>query len=134
SKAAVTTGAVPRLTLAAGGWAGARAPEHYARTRGCTWGGGMSEAARKDRRRAWAGRRRQGALAAVVVVGLTLGLTLLPAAPGAAVVLGAPTAGIIPFTAAGAAPAAIQGSVDAFRAALGGANNGVGGTFPNGRR
>src|SRR5207247_11205582 len=56
------------------------------------------------------------------------------ASAGAAVVHGGPTAGISPFSAAGAAPGAIQASVDAFRAALGGASNGVGGTFPNGRR
>src|SRR5579884_801410 len=34
----------------------------------------------------------------------------------------------------GANPAAIQGAVDAFRADLGGANNGVGGSFSSGRR
>ncbi len=37
------------------------------------------------------------------------------------------------FTASGANAAAIQASVDSFRAALG-ANNGVGGSFPGGRR
>jgi FG-GAP-like repeat len=37
-------------------------------------------------------------------------------------------------TAAGANPAAIQSAVDTFRADLGGANNGVGGSFTNGRR
>ena len=36
--------------------------------------------------------------------------------------------------AAGANPAAIQAAVDQFRADLGGANNGVGGSFPTGRR
>jgi hypothetical protein len=36
--------------------------------------------------------------------------------------------------AAGATPADIQSAVDAFRADLGGANNGVDGTFPTGRR
>ena len=34
----------------------------------------------------------------------------------------------------GATPAALQAIVDTFRADLGGANNGVGGTFPGGRR
>jgi uncharacterized protein (TIGR03118 family) len=38
------------------------------------------------------------------------------------------------FSAAGANAASIQNQVDAFRAALGGANNGVGGAFSNGRR
>lgn len=38
------------------------------------------------------------------------------------------------FTASGANASDIQASVDAFRAALGGANNGVGGSFANGRR
>lgn len=38
------------------------------------------------------------------------------------------------FSASGANAAAIQGTVDAFRAALGGANNGVGGSFETGRR
>ena len=37
-------------------------------------------------------------------------------------------------TAAGANAAAIQAAVEAFRADLGGANNGVGGSFPTGRR
>jgi hypothetical protein len=37
-------------------------------------------------------------------------------------------------SATGADEAAIQGAVDAFRQDLGGSNNGVGGTFPNGRR
>ena len=38
------------------------------------------------------------------------------------------------FSAAGPNAASIQSQVDAFRAALGGANNGVGGAFSNGRR
>ena len=38
------------------------------------------------------------------------------------------------FTASGALASDIQASVDAFRAALGGANNGVGGSFATGRR
>lgn len=38
------------------------------------------------------------------------------------------------FSAAGSAAADIQASVDAFRAGLGGANNGVGGSFATGRR
>jgi hypothetical protein len=40
----------------------------------------------------------------------------------------------VAFSAAGRTPADIQASVDAFRNFLGGKNNGVGGTFPNGRR
>ncbi|MBL9164827.1 MAG: PEP-CTERM sorting domain-containing protein [Planctomycetaceae bacterium] len=42
-------------------------------------------------------------------------------------------ANAIVFSASGASPAAIQATVDSFRAALG-ANNGVGGSFPDGRR
>jgi hypothetical protein len=42
-------------------------------------------------------------------------------------------AAIIQFSASGANAAAIQTTVDAYRAALG-ANNGVGGSFPSGRR
>jgi PEP-CTERM motif len=42
-------------------------------------------------------------------------------------------AAIVQFTATGANAAAIQATVDAYRTALG-ANNGVGGTFPTGRR
>lgn len=38
------------------------------------------------------------------------------------------------FSANGANPAAIQATVDSFRTALGGANNGVGGSFATGRR
>ncbi len=38
------------------------------------------------------------------------------------------------FSVAGVNGPTIQGAVDAFRASLGGANNGVGGTFPTGRR
>lgn len=48
----------------------------------------------------------------------------------AAVGLGAP----VVRTASGANPAAIQATVDQFRADLGGANNGVGGHFTSGRR
>lgn len=40
----------------------------------------------------------------------------------------------VPRTAAGANAASIQSTVDQFRADLGGANNGVGGSFINGRR
>ena len=50
-------------------------------------------------------------------------LSFLSAAPAHALV----------FSASGAAPADIQATVDAFRAALG-ANNGSGGSFPTGRR
>jgi hypothetical protein len=46
---------------------------------------------------------------------------------------GAPLGAAVIFSATGANPAAIQGTVDAYRAALG-QNNGVGNTFPNGRR
>jgi hypothetical protein len=59
---------------------------------------------------------------------LTIGLAaLVLAAP--TVALGDPTV----FAASGQAPADIQGAVDDFRAALG-TNNGVGGSFPGGRR
>ncbi|MDQ2870607.1 MAG: hypothetical protein M3S32_07690, partial [Acidobacteriota bacterium] len=44
------------------------------------------------------------------------------------------TAAAITRSAAGASPASIQAAVDQFRADFGGANNGVGGTFPGGRR
>ena len=43
------------------------------------------------------------------------------------------TAAALQFVAAGGDPAAIQGTVDAFRAALG-ANNGIGNSFASGRR
>jgi len=43
------------------------------------------------------------------------------------------SAAAVEFAAAGFDPSAIQSSVDGFRAALG-ANNGIGGTFPDGRR
>ena len=45
----------------------------------------------------------------------------------------AANAAIMTFTASGSNAAAIQATVDAYRAALG-ANNGVGGSFPGGRR
>jgi hypothetical protein len=44
------------------------------------------------------------------------------------------SASAVIFVGAGANPAAIQSSVDQFRAALGGVNNGVGGSFTTGRR
>ncbi|MCA1685782.1 MAG: hypothetical protein LC745_07295 [Planctomycetia bacterium] len=44
------------------------------------------------------------------------------------------TAAAITRSATGTSPGSIQAAVDQFRADLGGANNGVGGTFPNGRR
>ncbi len=50
------------------------------------------------------------------------------AAPCAVLALPVVTSG------SGVDAAALQPTVDAFRTALGGANNGVGGTFPNGRR
>jgi hypothetical protein len=40
----------------------------------------------------------------------------------------------VAFSAAGKTPSDIRAAVDAFRQFLGGANNGVGGTFPGGRR
>lgn len=53
---------------------------------------------------------------------------------GIALLLGSGArAQVTPFTAAGAAAAAIQTTVDDFRTALG-TNNGSGGTFPGGRR
>lgn len=54
----------------------------------------------------------------------------------AALILSLPTISVaapVVFEASGASPADIQTSVDAFRAFLG-VNNGVGGTFPDGRR
>src|SRR5207245_2200820 len=42
--------------------------------------------------------------------------------------------GAVVRSATGAAPASIQAAVDQFRTDLGGANNGVGGTFATGRR
>jgi len=50
------------------------------------------------------------------------------------VFLGSLRAAPVIVVAAGANPAAIQPSVDAFRALLGGSNNGVGGSFTSGRR
>ena len=50
-----------------------------------------------------------------------------------AITLGAFAAPVI-RSASGANPAAIQAAVDQFRADLGGANNGVGGSFTTGRR
>ena len=58
---------------------------------------------------------------AIVIGSLLLGATTAAAEP-------------IVFTASGANAAAIQATVDAFRASLGGANNGVGGSFETGRR
>ena len=55
-------------------------------------------------------------------------LMLALAAPCAALAAPIVTSG------SGVDAAALQATVDAFRAALGGANNGVGGTFPTGRR
>jgi hypothetical protein len=48
-------------------------------------------------------------------------------------VLSAPSGAAV-FTATGATPADIQAAINNFRTALGGANNGVGGSFPTGRR
>ncbi|HEY3065939.1 MAG TPA: PEP-CTERM sorting domain-containing protein [Methylomirabilota bacterium] len=56
---------------------------------------------------------------------IVLGVALVPIAVEAAVV---------PFSASGADAAAIQATVDTFRGAIGGANNGVGGSFTTGRR
>jgi hypothetical protein len=47
---------------------------------------------------------------------------------------GAAQAGLVVRQAHGANGAAIQGAVDQFRVDLGGSNNGVGGSFPGGRR
>jgi len=59
-----------------------------------------------------------------VTAAIALLLALFPIAADAA---------IVTFSASGANPAAIQATVDSFRNALG-ANNGVGGSFPSGRR
>lgn len=47
---------------------------------------------------------------------------------------GSATAAVDVLFGTGANPAALQAKVDEFRTVLGGANNGVGGSFPNGRR
>ena len=67
-----------------------------------------------------------------------LGLTLLGSlgllTSTAPVTHAAPPVAPVVRTVAGADTAAIQATVDAFRADLGGANNGVGNSFPTGRR
>jgi hypothetical protein len=63
---------------------------------------------------------------------LRTALRTIVAAASLIFVLSSPTGAAV-FTASGANPAAIQATVDSFRAALG-ANNGVGGSFPSGRR
>ena len=61
----------------------------------------------------------------ITIAGLALGLSAV----------GTASAGPVIRQAAGASPASIQGAVDAFRADLGGANNGnAAGTQPSGRR
>jgi hypothetical protein len=66
--------------------------------------------------------------------GLVLLALLCLSLPPISETRGAPLATPVIFSASGANPAAIQATVDAYRTALGGVNNGVGGTFPNGRR
>jgi hypothetical protein len=53
---------------------------------------------------------------------------------GGALAPNSASAAAVQRTGTGANAAAIQASVDQFRADLGGANNGTGGTFPSGRR
>jgi hypothetical protein len=62
---------------------------------------------------------------AALLTAITLAFAFVPVAADAAVIL---------FNATGADAAGIQTTVDAFRAAIGGVNNGVGGTFATGRR
>ncbi len=68
----------------------------------------------------------------LLAAGLAPGLLAL-LAPGRALGGGAPVAGIRPAAAGGDTGAAIRGTVDAFRSALG-PDNGTGGTFQSGRR
>jgi hypothetical protein len=65
--------------------------------------------------------------------GRTLAALVLCAAGGALAPASAPAA-VVLRSDSGANAAAIQAEVDQFRADLGGANNGTGGTFPSGRR
>jgi hypothetical protein len=62
---------------------------------------------------------------AALLTAITLAFAFVPVAADAAVIL---------FNATGADAAGIQTTVDAFRAAIGGVNNGAGGTFATGRR
>ncbi len=71
-------------------------------------------------------RAASGTMAAVAAAVL-----LMLAAQGGVAQIAPPP---VEHEAAGANPGDIQGAVDAFRASLGGANNGVGGTFEDGRR
>ena len=70
-------------------------------------------------------RQKSGLRTLAALVVCVAGGTLAPSSASAAAVLRIGT---------GANAAAIQASVDQFRADLGGANNGTGGTFPSGRR
>ena len=66
-------------------------------------------------------------------VGAAMMIGALALGSGARDVVAAPRGAAVIFSASGANPAAIQTTVDSFRTALG-TNNGVGGTFPSGRR
>jgi hypothetical protein len=68
-------------------------------------------------------RRHRFAAVVAIIIGIT-GVLVPGAAFGAAIVR----------SATGPSPASIQAAVDQFRADLGGANNGIGGTFATGRR
>ena len=62
---------------------------------------------------------------AALLTAITLAFAFVPVAVDAAV---------IPFNATGTNAAGIQATVDSFRTAIGGVNNGAGGTFATGRR
>jgi hypothetical protein len=66
--------------------------------------------------------------------GAALGVAALVGLSAVTAAAAAPKPVAIPRSAAGQDAPAIQAAVDAFRADLGGANNGVGGSFPGGRR
>jgi hypothetical protein len=63
-----------------------------------------------------------------------IGLVVVAAAVVLAVMPAAASATAVTRSAAGANAASIQATVDQFRADLGGVNNGVGDSFPSGRR
>ena len=63
-----------------------------------------------------------------------LGIAALVGLGAVGAAAAAPRPAAVVRSAAGPDAAALQGAVEAFRADLGGANNGVGGAFPDGRR
>jgi hypothetical protein len=92
-----------------------------------------SPCSRRRRLRALVGPLAGAALLALPALGVgAAGLS--PAATGAAAHPPAAMPSAIVRRASGPDAASIQAAVDRFRADLGGANNGVGGTFPGGRR